>query len=96
MREGIEATQRMFLATLERNGVSRIDAQGAKFDPELHQAMAEAPSPTVPAGHVAQAWTPGWTLNGRLLKPAMVVVSTGGAQPAAEEPPPAGTVDTTA
>lgn len=98
MREGIEATARMFLATLERNGVARVEAQGAKFDPELHQAMAEAPSPTVPAGHVAQAWTPGWTLNGRLLKPAMVVVSTGGAggaQPAAEAPP-SGTVDTTA
>jgi molecular chaperone GrpE len=96
IREGIEATQRMFLATLERNGVSRVEAQGAKFDPELHQAMAEAPSPTVPAGHVAQAWTPGWTLNGRLLKPALVVVSTGGAQSAAEEPPSGGTVDTTA
>ncbi|WP_439576369.1 nucleotide exchange factor GrpE [Elioraea sp.] len=96
IREGIEATQRMFLATVERNGVSRVEAQGAKFDPELHQAMAEAPSPTVPAGHVAQAWTPGWTLNGRLLKPAMVVVSTGGAQSAAEEPPSGGTVDTTA
>lgn len=96
MREGIEATQRMFLATLERNGVSRVEAQGAKFDPELHQAMAESPSPTIPAGHVAQAWTPGWTLNGRLLKPAMVVVSTGGAPPAADEPPSGGTVDTTA
>jgi molecular chaperone GrpE len=51
----------------------------------------------VPAGHVAQAWTPGWTLNGRLLKPAMVVVSTGGAQPAGDAPPSGGgTVDTTA
>lgn len=95
LREGIEATARMFLATLERNGVSRVEAQGAKFDPELHQAMAEAPSPTIPAGHVAQAWTPGWTLNGRLLKPAMVVVSSGGSQPQAETPP-SGTVDTTA
>lgn len=100
MREGIEATARMFLATLERNGVVRVEAQGAKFDPELHQAMAEAPSPTVPAGHVAQAWTPCWTLNGRLLKPAMVVVSTGGPASAHEadqpERPAAGPVDTTA
>jgi molecular chaperone GrpE len=100
MREGIEATMRMFLATLERHGVARIEAQGARFDPELHQAMAEAPSPTVPAGHVAQAWTPGWTLNSRLLKPAMVVVSTGGPASAhgAEQPerPAAGPVDTTA
>lgn len=94
MREGIEATARMFLATLERNGVVRIEAQGAKFDPELHQAMAEAPSPAVPAGHVAQAWTPGWTLNGRLLKAAMVVVSTGGPPP--EGAASSGTVDTIA
>lgn len=109
LREGVEQTQRLFLATLERHGVVRLEAQGAKFDPDLHQAMAEAPSPTVPAGHVAQAWTPGWTLNGRLLKPAMVVVSTGGsATPAATaaaapapaagpgEAAPGGAVDTTA
>ncbi len=99
LREGIEATGRMFLATLERNGVVRLQAQGAKFDPELHQAMAEAPSPTVPAGYVAQAWTPGWTLNGRLLKPAMVVVSTGGpaaAPSSGEAAPPGDTLDATA
>jgi len=108
IREGIEATQRMFLATLERHGVSRVEAQGAKFDPELHQAMAEAPSPTVPAGHVVQAWTPGWTLNGRLLKPAMVVVSsgapqqagdgtsTGAPQQAGDGTSTGGTIDTTA
>jgi molecular chaperone GrpE len=96
IREGIEATQRMFLATLERHGVSRVEAQGAKFDPELHQAMAEAPSPTVPAGHVVQAWTPGWTLNGRLLKPAMVVVSSGAPQQAGDGTSTGGTIDTTA
>lgn len=91
LREGVAATARMFLATLERHGVQRHEAAGVKFDPELHQAMAEAPSPTVPAGHVAQAWTPAWTLNGRLLKPAMVVVSTGGPAAATPEPaPPAG------
>lgn len=91
LREGVAATARMFLATLERHGVQRHEAAGVKFDPELHQAMAEAPSPTVPAGHVAQAWTPAWTLNGRLLKPAMVVVSTGGpSAPTPEPAPPAG------
>lgn len=97
LREGVAATARMFLATLERHGVQRHEAAGVKFDPELHQAMAEAPSPTVPAGHVAQAWTPAWTLNGRLLKPAMVVVSTGGPAAAAPEPapPPGGSLDAT-
>ncbi|MCS6854576.1 MAG: nucleotide exchange factor GrpE, partial [Elioraea sp.] len=77
----------------------RQDAAGAKFDPELHQAMAEAPSPAVPAGPVAQAWTPVWTGNGRLLKPAMVVVSTGGpaqaAAPAEPAAPPGGSIDAT-
>ncbi len=97
LREGVAATARMFLATLERHGVQRHEAAGVKFDPDLHQAMAEAPSPSVPAGHVVQAWTPAWTLNGRLLKPAMVVVSTGGPAATASEPsaPPGGSVDAT-
>lgn len=79
MREGLQASERALLAALDRNGVVREDATGAAFDPEKHQAMAEAPSATVPAGHVMQAYTPAWLLNGRLLKPAMVVVSRGGA-----------------
>jgi len=99
LREGVAATARMFQAVLERHGVFRHEAAGAKFDPELHQAMAEAPSPTAPAGHVAQAWTPAWTLNGRLLKPAMVVVSTGGgtsAPPPSSGQPSGGALDATA
>jgi molecular chaperone GrpE len=90
LREGVAAIGRSFQGALERNGVSRVEAAGVKFDPELHQAMAEAPSAEVPAGHVIQAWTPAWTLNGRLLKPAMVVVSKGAAEaPAADAPSPA-------
>ena len=68
--------ERAFVAMLERHGVARVEAQGAAFDPELHQAMAEQPAPEgVEPGTVIQAWTPAWTLNGRLLKPAMVVVA---------------------
>jgi molecular chaperone GrpE len=88
LRTGLEASERALVAALERNGVAREDARGAAFDPERHQAMAEAPSATVPAGHVLEAYTPAWTLNGRLLKPAMVVVSRGAA---AAAPPPTGT-----
>lgn len=77
MREGLAASERALIGVLERNGVVREDAVGKPFDPERHQAMAEAPSDQVPAGHVLQAYTPAWTLNGRLLKPAMVVVSRG-------------------
>ncbi|WP_149538184.1 nucleotide exchange factor GrpE [Siccirubricoccus phaeus] len=81
LREGFEGVERSFLGILERHGIARQDAQGQPFDPELHQAMAEQPAPEgVAPGTVLQAWTPAWTLNGRLLKPAMVVVAAGGAQ----------------
>jgi molecular chaperone GrpE len=75
IRDGIEGVERSFLGILERNGVKRDDPTGKPFDPELHQAMAEQPAPegTAP-GTVVTCWTPAWTLNGRLLKPAMVVV----------------------
>lgn len=76
LRGGFEGVERAFLAILERNGVAKHDATGKPFDPELHQAMAQQPPPEgVAAGTVIQAWTPAWTLNGRLLKPAMVVVA---------------------
>ena len=75
LREGIEGVERAFLATLERNGVKREDPTGQMFDPNFHQAMAEQESLTHAPGTVLQAWTPAWTLHGRLLRPAMVVVA---------------------
>ena len=76
LRGGFEGVERAFVAILERNGVTRQDATGKPFDPELHQAMAQQPPPEgVAAGTVLQAWTPAWLLTGRLLKPAMVVVA---------------------
>lgn len=76
LRGGFEGVERAFISMLERHGVAKVEAQGQPFDPELHQAMAEQPAPdgTEP-GTVIQAWTPAWTLHGRLLKPAMVVVA---------------------
>jgi len=75
LRDGFASVERGFLAVLERNGIRREDPTGAAFDPNLHQAMAEQESAEHPSGTVLQAWTPAWTLNGRLLRPAMVVVS---------------------
>jgi molecular chaperone GrpE len=76
LRNGFEGVERGFVAVLERHGIQRKEAAGQAFDPELHQAMAEQPAPDgVAPGTVIQAWTPAWTLNGRLLKPAMVVVA---------------------
>ena len=78
LRGGFEGVERSFLSVLERNGVARRDVQGEPFDPEFHQAMAEQPATADAApGTVLQAWTAAWTLNGRLLKPAMVVVAAG-------------------
>ena len=75
LREGFESVERSFLGILERNGITGTDPTGSSFDANLHQAMAEQPSADHPAGTVLQAWTSAWTLHGRLLKPAMVVVS---------------------
>jgi len=87
LREGFAGVERGFLAALERNGIRREDPTGAIFDPNRHQAMAEQESAEHPPGIVLSAWTPAWTLNGRLIRPAMVVVSKG--EPA-EIAPPAG------
>ena len=76
IRGGLEGVERAFLGVLERNGIVREDPAGKPFDPEKHQAMAEQPAPAgTEPGTVITAWTPAWTLNGRLLKPAMVVVA---------------------
>ena len=75
LRDGFAGVERSFLALLERNGIRREDPTGHKFDPNLHQAMAEQESAAHPPGTVMHAWTQGWTLNGRLLRPAMVVVA---------------------
>lgn len=75
LREGFEGVERSFVSILERNGVKRDDPTGQPYDANLHQAMAEQPSGEHAPGTVMQAWTQAWTLNGRLLKPAMVVVS---------------------
>lgn len=75
LRQGLEGIERSFLGVLERNGIAREDPAGQAFDPNLHQAMAEQESAAHAPGTVMHAWTPVWTLHGRLLKPAMVVVA---------------------
>jgi molecular chaperone GrpE len=83
VRDGMAGMHRAFVATLERNGVRAEDPVGRPFDANLHQAMAEQESAEHAPGSVMQAWTPAWTLHGRLLKPAMVVVAKAGEQSAA-------------
>lgn len=76
--DGVELTERELLKALEKNRVRQFAPQGAKFDPNLHQAIFEVPDATVPAGHVVQVVQPGYMIGDRVLRPALVGVSKGG------------------
>jgi molecular chaperone GrpE len=89
MIEGVELTARDLEAALGRHGVKRLDPKGQKFDPNLHQAIFEAPDETVPSGTVSQVVQTGWTIGDRVLRPAMVGVSKGGPKAAPKEAPAA-------
>lgn len=93
VREGLESVERSFIGILERNGIRKEDPVGQPFDPNMHQAMAEQESELHKPGTVMQSWTPCWTLHGRLLRPAMVVVAKA---PAPEIAAPHNTLNTTA
>jgi molecular chaperone GrpE len=73
--EGVEVTERQLLATLENYGVKIIDTTDAKFDPNLHQAVAQVPGEGKPAGAIVHVIQTGYTIAGRLLRPAMVTVA---------------------
>lgn len=75
--EGVEATERQLAAILEQHGVKRIDTQDAKFDPHLHQAIAEVPADGKPAGSIVDVVQTGYVISDRLLRPAMVTVARG-------------------
>lgn len=77
--EGIELTHRALLSAFEKNKIMPIDpAPGERFDPNLHQAMFEAPVPGTKAGDIIQVMGVGFTIGDRLLRPAQVGVSSGG------------------
>jgi molecular chaperone GrpE len=78
--EGVELTERSLLNALEKNGVKRFDAMGQKFDPNFQQAMYEVPDPSVPSGTVVQVVQAGFMIGERVLRPALVGVSKGGAK----------------
>ena len=80
--EGVELTERSLLNTLEKNGVKKFDPSGQKFDPNFQQAMYEVPDASVPSGTVVQVVQAGFMIGERILRPALVGVSKGGAKPA--------------
>jgi molecular chaperone GrpE len=80
--QGVELTEREFMGILERNGIKRVSPAGQSFDHNLHQAIAQAESADHPAGTVVQVVQAGYTLHGRILRPALVVVAKTPATPA--------------
>jgi molecular chaperone GrpE len=80
--EGVELTERSLLNTLEKNGVKKFDPAGQKFDPNFQQAMYEVPDASVPSGTVLQVVQTGYMIGERILRPALVGVSKGGAKAA--------------
>lgn len=75
--EGLELTLKSFVEVLARYKIEAIDPAGQSFDAELHQAVSMVPNPDLEANTVMDVFQKGYTLNGRLVRPAMVVVSQG-------------------
>src|SRR3954452_24500869 len=80
--EGVELTERSLLNTLEKNGVKKFDPQGEKFNPNFQQTIYEVPDASVPQGTVVQVVQAGFMIGERVLRPALVGVSKGGAKAA--------------
>jgi len=73
--EGIELTLKSFGDVLAKFNIEAVDPHGEPFDPQLHQAMSMVPNPEVDPNTVIAVMQKGYTLNGRLIRPAMVMVS---------------------
>ena len=82
--EGMEATLRLVNRAFEKSGITVVDPEGQAFNPEFHEAMVTQPTPDHPAGTVLAVVQKGYVLNGRLLRPARVVIAR------APEPPGGG------
>jgi molecular chaperone GrpE len=85
--DGVELIERQLLKVLDRHNIRLFDPQGAKFDPNFHQALFEVPDANIPAGSVVQVIQPGFMIGERVLRPAMVGVSKGGPKTAPTEGP---------
>ena len=99
--DGVTLTERELLKALERHGIQRQQPMNEPFNPHLHQAVMEVPRTDVPEGTIVQVFQPGFLIEDRVLRPAMVGVAKGGPKaangsdgsgqvppPANENPPP--------
>jgi len=80
LREGVEMTLSMFLSGIKKFNLEQVDPIGHPFDPTLHEAMTMVEAPDAEPNTVIAAMQKGYTLSGRLIRPAMVVVSKGAAK----------------
>jgi len=94
LMEGVELTEKSLHNALEKHGVKKFEPIGEKFDPNVQQAMYEVPDQSVPSGTVVQVVQAGYMIADRVLRPALVGVSKGGAK--AGPTPNANTSDTAA
>lgn len=74
LRDGLEQIQKLYLSTLEKNGIKPMNAKGTQFDPSLHEAVVMIPSDK-PAGEIIDVAVPGYTMLDKVLRHAKVVVS---------------------
>lgn len=73
--QGMEMIDQQIWAILKKNGVEEIPSDGAEFDPNLHNAVLSEESDTVKSGYVIETMVKGYTLHGRMIRPAMVKVA---------------------
>lgn len=83
--DGVRMIEKEFQTVLAKHHVARLDPTNEAFDPHKHQAVMEKQDPSVPAGTVVQTFQAGYEIDGRILRPAMVVVAKGGAKPVKSE-----------
>jgi molecular chaperone GrpE len=87
---GIEMTARELESAFDKNGLKKVEpGQGEKFDPNLHQAMMEEPASDVAGGAVVRTLQAGYTLHGRIVRPALVVTAARTAAAETQAAPPA-------
>ena len=72
---GVEMTRKLFLDAIKKHGLETIAQIGEAFDPELHEALSQEESDSIPAGHIVSVMQRGYILRGRLLRSAKVSVS---------------------
>ena len=91
--EGVQLVTQQFQRVLEAHHCKRIAAKGQPFDPGLHQAISQQPSDQQPAGTVLQEAQVGYQLHDRVIRPSLVLVSSGPSNPGPGEHPSASTAD---